>query len=161
VRSGVALLLRLALAGVFIFAASVKLQQPQVFLSSVLAFKVIPDHADHLVKLTTFAVPWVEIVAAACLVLGFWTRAGAAVLALTLLGFIGLIISVLERGMSVKCGCFGRFQLFCAGDTLAWCNVWQNSALLAVALLILILGPGRFALDRFACRKMEAGGATT
>lgn len=159
-KSAVALILRLALAGLFIFAASVKLENPQVFLSSVLAFKVIPAHADHLVKLATFAVPWVELVAAASLILGLWTRAGAALLALTLLGFIGLIISVLQRGMSVKCGCFGRFKLFCTDDALSMCNVWQNCGLLAIALAILILGPGKLALDA-KCRKLEAAEPAT
>ncbi len=41
----------------------------------------------------------------------------------------------------------GEYDLFCSGP-LGWCNVKQNAGFLALALLIFVLGPGRFALAR-------------
>lgn len=136
--------LRFVLAALFGYAAALKLQNPQAFAFSVKAFDILPD---HLAMLATFAVPWTEVVIAACLILGFWTRAAAALLALVLLVFIVAIASVLNRGLSVKCGCFGDAAKGICGDTLGWCNVVQNSALLCATLAVVWGGHGRAGID--------------
>ncbi len=141
------LLLRVALGGVFLWAAYVKLDEPQAFADSIKGFKLLPPEGDHLVVLATFAVPWVEMLAGCVLILELWSRSAALVLLMTLLAFIGAIVSVLERGISTKCGCFGKFSVFCP-ETITTCNIVQNSVLGLVALLIVWRGPGLLALDR-------------
>ncbi len=148
-ESTVLLLARLGLAAVFGFAAFVKLTGPQSFADSVKAFKVLPD---HLVILATFTIPWAEALCAVLLLLGLWTRAAALVLSVQLAIFIAGIISVLVRGMDVKCGCFGQYDLMCSGP-LGWCNVGQNALLLAGALLILVRGGGGASADQAMCRR--------
>lgn len=148
---------RVLLAAVFAFAAYHKLfgaigasgsfTGPQTFLRSVDAFEVLPK---SLVPAATFIVPWIEAICALLLVLGYWTRAAAGVLALALLGFIGLIVSAIMRNMSLSCGCFGAVQLLCP-DKLGWCNVIQNSILLIPAVFLLAKGHGRLGLDGVAC----------
>lgn len=138
------LIARLALAGVFALAAGVKLTDPQTFAFSVKAFEILPD---HLAILTTFVLPWLEAICAVLLLLGLWSRAAALILALQLVVFIAAIVSVLARGMSVKCGCFGKIDLFCSGP-LGTCNIAQNFVLLGLALVVLALGPGFLAMDR-------------
>lgn len=140
----IALLSRLALAGVFGLAAGVKLAGPQEFAFAVKGFDLLPD---HLAVLATFVVPWTEALCAALLVLGLWSRAAALVLAGLLVAFIAGIGSVLARGMSVECGCFGKLSPFCTGP-LGWCNIVQNLVLLGLSLVVLALGPGYLALDR-------------
>jgi hypothetical protein len=49
--------------------------------------------------------------------------------------------------MDVTCGCFGKYDLLCSGP-LGWCNVGQNTLLLAGAVLVLVRGPGSASLDR-------------
>ncbi len=140
----VLLALRLLLAALFAYAAVLKLDNPQAFANSVKAFEILPD---HLAQLATFAVPWTEIVIAACLILGFWTRAAATLLAIVLAVFIYAIVSVLTRGLIVSCGCFGDAAKGICGDTLGWCNVVQNSVLLGLTLVVAIGGYGRTGLD--------------
>lgn len=142
--AGIAVLVvRLALAGLFAFSGVVKLNDPQAFAFSVKAFEILPD---HLAVLATFAIPWTELLCAACLLLGLWTRAAAVILALTLAIFIAGIASVLSRGLSVNCGCFGGFKLACTGP-LGLCNILQNSVLLLAALAVAALGHGRLGID--------------
>lgn len=136
------LVTRLLLGGLFIFAGVIKLQDPQTFLFSVKAFDLFPEHAGHLVVLTTFLVPWAEVVAGAMLVLGVWARASALVHALLLAAFIAGIGSVLARGLAVECGCFGKYSPFCRAATVGWCNIVQNAVLLGMALVVLWRGPG-------------------
>lgn len=143
------LLVRLGLAAVFGFAASVKLQGPQSFADSIKAFKVLPD---HLVVLATFTIPWAEAICALLLLLGLWTRAAALVLSVQLAVFIAGIASVLARHMDVTCGCFGKYDFLCSGP-LGWCNVGQNALLLAGSLLILFRGAGIASADSaLGCR---------
>lgn len=143
----VLVVLRLLLAALFAYAAVLKLKNPQAFAYSVKAFDILPD---HLAQLATFAVPWTEIVIAACLIVGFWTRAAAALLVVVLVVFIVAIVSVLTRGLSVSCGCFGEAAKGICGDKLGWCNVVQNSVLLALSMTVAVGGPGRLCVDRQA-----------
>ncbi len=146
-----ALVLRLALGGVFLFAAYSKLNDPDGFVESMqkfnesLALFRAYEH-DHLVIVAAFAIPWVEMICGAFLVAGFWTRPAALLLTLALAGFIAAIYVVLQKGQSFDCSCFGRFRLFCP-TRLSWCNIYQNAALGLVALALLAGGAGRFGLD--------------
>jgi uncharacterized membrane protein YphA (DoxX/SURF4 family) len=137
-------LCRILMGGVFLFAAYIKLSDPQSFSESIQAFKIIDD--DNLVLFSTYALPWTECFAGICLILGLWTRAAAFIIASLLLIFIAAVASVLLRGMNVSCGCFGRLHLICASK-IAWCKVWENSILTAITLVPLVFGAGRWSLD--------------
>lgn len=143
-RSLVALIARLGLGGMMVFAAYNKLSNPQEFAFSVKAFKILPD---HLAILATFVFPWMELICGTLLIAGLWTRAAALVSVGQLLTFIAAIVSVITRDLNVKCGCFGKYDLFCSGP-LGWCNVIQNSGFVLVGLVILATGPRRFGLSR-------------
>lgn len=141
------LVLRLGLGGVFIYAAWVKLEDPQQFADAIKGFKLLPPEGDHLLTLATFAVPWVEMLAGVVLIMGLWSRAASLVLLINLLAFIAAIASVLQRGINTKCGCFGEFSPFCP-ETITACNIIQNAVLAGVAFIILLRGPGVLGLDR-------------
>lgn len=167
--------LRIVLAGVFLFAAWQKMHDSkaaQIFSEAVQALwkkswggvlgsfdplgrdgKVVPRALpDHLVQLTTFGVPWVEIVAAALLIVGLWTRSAAAVILMMLLGFTSMYIAVILRHEDVNCGCFGKSQLLCTGG-VGWCHVGQNLTMAAMALIILLSSRHILAVDRKLARR--------
>jgi len=141
------LVTRVALGGLFIFAGVNKLLNPQHFLQAIDAFKIIPKEADHLSVVGAFTVPWIEILAGAMLVLGWWARASALVIGSLLLVFLGAIISVLARDLSVSCSCFGKFEIPCTGP-IGVCHIVRNAVLLALAIIVIAWGPGPLALDR-------------
>lgn len=148
--------LRLALGGLFLFAAYNKLfveNGPMLFAASLRAFKVIdPDTQPEIFQLVVFVTPWVEIVAGLALVLGLWTRAAAGVIGSLLLLFIGLIISVLYRKLDTECGCFGKLSPFCPAK-VGYCNIIQNVILLAMAGLIIYSRKHFLSVDSLLCRK--------
>lgn len=139
--------IRLLLGGIFIWAWYTKLgpaNGPSVFASSILAYKLpLPD---HLIQVATFGVPYTELVASILLILGLFTRASAAVIAGLLATFIGLQVSALARGLDIHCGCFGSRTLLCTGG-ISSCHVIQNTALLALALLVAFTPRPALALD--------------
>jgi uncharacterized membrane protein YphA (DoxX/SURF4 family) len=159
---GVLFVLRLVTAGLFIWAASVKLAEPRDFLFSIKGFKVLPE-SHAMLEAFAFMVPWTEMVCAVALIAGFWARSAAIVIGGMLVVFVGAILSVLVRGMSVECGCFGDFSLLCSGGVIGWCNIGQNALLFAIALPVMIWGPGLFSWDRWAERRcrVSSDGATT
>lgn len=153
---------RLFLAGVFGFAAFMKLRNPdatQAFAESIRAFDVLSkvDH-EHLVVLSSFAVPWAEAICAVLILVGLWTRAASLVMLAALGVFMGAIYSVIARGLSVECGCFGDFNFPCS-DKIGMCQLWRNGVLAAGCLFLVLRGGGRLSFDRLmGPSKPEAGG---
>jgi len=141
--------IRIGLGALFMLAAYLKLSDPQAFAESVKAFKIFDlATASHLVTLATFTVPWVEMICGVLLVLGLWSRAASVALAGLLLAFTIGIISVLQREVDVRCGCFGKYEWPCTGN-ISMCHVARNSIMLLCSLLITLRGGGPVALDWF------------
>lgn len=141
----IALFLRFALAGVFLFAAYNKLINPQNFSESIQAFHM--SLPDWMVLFATYAIPWTEVYCGVALVLGLWTRAAALVFTLLMGVFMVGIVSAINRGLPLNCGCFGKFKLYCDGP-LGWCKVRENGVLIGLAILLLVFGGGMASLDR-------------
>ncbi len=146
-ESVVLALLRLLLGGLFVLAATMKLQDPQSFAEAIKGFRIVDNaRLPHLIVNAAFVIPWVELLAGLALVLGFWTRAAALAIALALLAFIGGLVSVIARGIDASCSCFGDLDLFCSGG-VGWCQVIRNTVMLVPAVALVWRGGGRLALD--------------
>lgn len=140
-RESAIVLGRLIAGGSLVLAAIIKLKgDPVAFALSIDSFKLVP-RIVHLPM--ALYLPWFELVVGAALLLGLWGRQ-AALLATGLYAvFTIALASVLLRGMSVTCGCFGG--LF-GGDTVTWFSVARNGIFIAAAAVVLVLGSGRFAV---------------
>jgi len=97
-------ILRLAIAGVFGFAAVTKLADPGAFADAIQTYHLIPP---RLAALVAVWLPWLELVAGLALL---WPRhapaAGRLLAALTALFLLALAQAWL-RGIDLRCGCFG------------------------------------------------------
>ncbi|MFI4882120.1 MAG: DoxX family protein [Phycisphaerales bacterium JB064] len=144
------LFVRVFLAGVFGFAAYMKLRNDaasEAFAESIQAFDVLDAmQHHHLVTLATFAVPWLEVLCGVLILFGLWTRAAAFSMLAALGVFMWAIYSVIARGLNIECGCFGDFSFPC-GDAVGACQLWRNGVLAALCLFLLIRGGGRASLD--------------
>jgi len=120
------LLLRLVLGGAFIVAGTLKFLQPATFAADIGNYRLLPHEAINLLAIT---LPWIEVVAGVLLVLGFWRRASAAVIAVLLIIFLTAIGQALARGLDVRCGCFGTVE----ARKVSALALGQDAALLAMA----------------------------
>jgi len=139
--SHASLLARLLLAAVYLYAGYDKALNPAQFASQVAAYGILPA---NLVTLVAIWLPWLELLAGACLAVGFLTESSALVLGLLSLGFAGGTTSAVVRGLSIDCGCFSTS----ASGPVSWGHVGLDLALVGLALLVLLRGPGSLALDR-------------
>ena len=125
----VALVLRLAAGAVLVYASRDKLLDPQPFADAIDDYRVLPL---AVVNLSAIVVPWVELIAGSCLIVGLWAPGAGLVTAALAAFYTGALTSALLRGLEIDCGCFGS-----RGEApLSFSDLWLRIALLAAGLLI-------------------------
>jgi putative oxidoreductase len=131
----IALVLRIVLGGIFVYAAWVKLREPwQLFALAIDSYRILPLWA---VEWTARTLPWLELVIGVALIIGRGLRVSATVTSLLLVMFIGLLVRAKLKGMEISCGCFGN------NEPLTWWTVLRDSSMLAVSLLLTAMAFGR------------------
>ena len=124
----IALLLRLALGGIFIYAAWTKLKDPwALFAMAIDSYQVLPMWAVEWLART---LPWIELLIGAMLIAGRWMRISTAATSLLLLVFFSLMVRARVKGIEINCGCFGP------GEAISWKTLLRDGAMLAAALLL-------------------------
>ena len=128
----VLMVLRVALAGIFIYASWEKIIYPDAFASIVEGYKVLPV---AVVPLVAIWLAWTELVAGAVLLAGVWTRAVGLLLSFLMFVFIAGLVQAMGRGIDIQCGCF---SLDPEAAARSWASLWQEFLLLAACLWLWI-----------------------
>jgi uncharacterized membrane protein YphA (DoxX/SURF4 family) len=125
------LLLRLMLAGVFLYAAWTKLRQPWLmFALSIDAYQLLPEWA---VLTTARVLPWLELAIGVLLLIGVWLRY-ISILAAAILGvFFAIMLLSFGKGMGIDCGCFG------VGEPLTAKTLARDGLLLGAAITLAVV----------------------
>jgi uncharacterized membrane protein YphA (DoxX/SURF4 family) len=150
---------RLVLAAIFLIAGISKVQSTHEFAQAVEAFDLLPL---QLAVPFALILPWVEIIAALYLLVGFLGRIAAVVTAGMLLMFIVALLDALLTGNTAHpCGCFGPganpiITALSGGDTVGWWDVIRDVILLAMALAVAWLGSGALSVDEWLASRREA-----
>lgn len=106
----VAVLVRVLVGGVFVFAGFSKLLLPHAeVIAHVQQYQVLPS---WLVSITATFLPWLEVCSGTALLIGFFTTPAALLIAVQLANFCVLMVIVLAAGIPIEdCGCFGNLGL--------------------------------------------------
>jgi len=129
ILAGAVLVLRLVLAGVFIYAGYVKVREPwQLFAAGIAGYNLVPmSTVEFLAK--TF--PWFEIALGVGLLIGRRLLPPASVLTALLLVFFNVMLwRAFLQGKEIECGCFGP------GEALTWKTLLRDGSMLAGSLLV-------------------------
>ena len=128
VLRAIALLLRLALGGIFVYAAWSKLKDPwALFAMAIDSYRVLPIWAVESLART---LPWIELLIGALLIAGRWMRISTTSASALLLVFFSLIVRARVLGIEINCGCFGP------GEAISWKTLLRDGAMLAGSLLL-------------------------
>ncbi len=123
-----ALILRIALGVVFVYAAWVKLRTPwELFALSINSYLILPM---NWVEFVAHTLPWVELVVGLGLIVGLWLRVWATMASAMLAVFFSLMVRADVKGMEINCGCFGP------GELISWKTLLRDGSLLAGALAL-------------------------
>lgn len=104
IQPWVSLVARLILGGCFLVAGLLKITDLHQSVIAVAAYD-FPISYD-METFLGYALPIVEILLGLVILIGLFTRLSALLGGLLQLAYIGIIISVWARGMSIDCGCF-------------------------------------------------------
>jgi len=123
-----ALVCRLIVGIVFIWASLDKIAHPAAFAGIINNYQILPH---TLINITAILLPWIELIAGLFLVLGLWSRGSSLIISVMLVVFIAAIGFNLARGLDFTCGCFSTSE---EGMRIGWTKIGQNIVLLALAL---------------------------
>lgn len=122
-HSYVALVLRLYVGGVFIYASMYKINYAGEFAETVAAYQLIPYWAVNLVAVI---LPWIELFSGLLLVAGVRLRSASVAIGLLLTVFIVAIGINLIRETPINCGCFHTIDEPMTWKTLVRDLVWLS-----------------------------------
>ena len=136
------LLIRLFVGGVFIYASYYKIINPMDFAKSIWYYHMVPG---SLINLMAIVLPWWELVAGVCLVLGVWYRGTVWSMLLMTVMFGAALASAAIRGLDIQCGCFKASVG--AGDEAA-ATLVRDLGLFVLTLQLLFSRARRFFVGR-------------
>lgn len=103
------MIVRTAIAAVFLWSGSAKLVHPGAFADRIEGFQLIPW--PWLVTMVAVTLPVLEIMLAILLWIGPWCRAALLLSSAMGLLFCGVLLSAQLRGLTADCGCFGAGEV--------------------------------------------------
>jgi hypothetical protein len=116
--------------GAMLFAAGLlKAGRPLDFGRVIEGYQLLPPVA---VPLVAAWLPWLEVATGALLAAGPWRLGAAAIATLCSAGFLLAGGSVLVRGLTVTCGCFGAWS-----GPVGWGSLALEAALLGLSVAAL------------------------
>jgi uncharacterized membrane protein YphA (DoxX/SURF4 family) len=108
---------------------NLSLANPVEFASGIDNFKIVPWPVSVALG---FYLPWLEILCALGLVLGFLYRGALTLLIMLMLVFTLAITAAKVRGLDITCGCFGHASQHWSFPSHLATNVAILAALLAL-----------------------------
>ena len=119
------LILRVYLAGIFIYASLHKINFPAEFADNIAGYLIVPY---WLVNPLAVFMPWLELICGLFLLAGVRVRAAVLLIGGMLVMFTAAVIVVLVQDTSIGCGCFQS-----VGEAISWWTVLRDLAWLAMA----------------------------
>jgi uncharacterized membrane protein YphA (DoxX/SURF4 family) len=121
--------LRLALAGVFIYAGFVKLLDPRTFAHAIAQYDLVPD---GLLPLVAIGLPGLELLAGLGLILE--VRGSLTVIAILLLIFLVILGFAVWQNLDIDCGCFTGDELDAQQGVKT--ALWRDLIMMGVTLFL-------------------------
>ena len=125
-------ILRVMLCAIFLYAANVKIVDPQGFHAAILTYHLVPEAA---VKWIALGLPWLELCAGLALLLPAHRTGALWVLLGLMIVFLAALGQGWARGLDLTCGCFGT-----EAGTRVW-GYWKflYRDLVLVTLIVFLL----------------------
>ncbi len=122
----VALVLRIYLGGIFIYASMYKISYPLEFAENIASYQIVPYWA---VNLMAIVMPWTELICGILLVVGLRSKSAVCMIGGMLVLFIVAISLTLLRGIPIGCGCFHSLE-----EPMTWTTLVRDFVWLAMAV---------------------------
>lgn len=148
----VSLVLRLVLAGVFLYAGVPKLGNLKLSQYATRAYEIFPYQVADVIGVVQ---PVLEVALGVLLLIGLFVRADAIVSALLLVVFIAGIASAWARGLAIDCGCFSTGGAVDASATKYPLDIARDLVFLVAAVLLAWRPDTPVSVDRALWRRPD------
>jgi len=141
-----ALIGRILLGAIFIYASLNKIFNPDQFAQAVMNYRIVPPVS---VNLFAIVLPWLELVSGILLLIGLFTDGSILMITLLTALFLVAIGSALLRGLDISCGCFST-------DGVHKITIFyfiRDLLLFVLALQVLLYDRGILSVDRLRKRR--------
>lgn len=141
----VGLLARLVLGIALLVAGGLKVGNPRGSARAVQGYEIFPfDVAAYI----GYALPWVEVIVGALLVLGLFTRVNALIGTLLMAAFVVGIAQAWARGLTIDCGCFGGGGEVAAEETKYGREIARDLVFALCGAWLVVRARTTYSLDR-------------
>ena len=141
-RSVIALLCRVILGIVLIYASIDKIVHPAEFAKAIGNYNVLPFGLENLLGIV---LPVLELLVGTCLILGIMIDGAAIIAAGMMVVFIIAISQALFRGIDINCGCF-KVTVENGGHQVGIRRIIEDFIYLGMALMVLSRGEKKWEL---------------
>ena len=141
-RSVIALLCRVILGIVLIYASIDKIIHPAEFAKAIGNYNVLPFGLENLLGIV---LPVLELLVGTCLVLGIMIDGAAIIAGCMMVVFIIALSQALFRGIDINCGCF-KVTVENGGHQVGIRRIIEDFIYLGMALMVLSRGERKWEL---------------
>ena len=127
----ITLAVRVVLGGIFIYAGTMKLQDPKAFARSISQYDLVPE---SLLPVIAIGLPGLEVIAGIGLIWAFPGSLG--VISSLLMLFVGVLWYGILKDLDVDCGCFSAEELAKQGDL--WQAFYRDFLMIGAALFLFV-----------------------
>ena len=144
-----ALVGRIVLGLIFVFASFYKILHPAAFVQAVIGYKLLPF---FMVNLFALILPWLEFISGIFLLLGLLTGGSILIINLLIIMFLFAMISALVRGIDIGCGCFPPW----IEQKITIRLFLRDAIIFLVALQVFFCDRRVFSLDKLIRRSVQS-----
>ena len=135
-----AVIFRWILGLIFIYASIHKIADPFEFSEAIYNYRILQE---VLINPLAIWLPWLELLAGLCLIIGIYINGGALIISFLSLSFAIALGSALFRGLDISCGCFYSSGTKRIAD---WVTIAQDLGLLIMGIQVLFFDKAKYAL---------------
>jgi len=144
VQPWLSLVVRVAMAVILIAAAVPKMLDIPQSIIAVRAYRILPE---AVVPFVGTMLPFLELLLAAFLLAGLFTRISAIVWLVMMAAFMTGVIWAWAHGLSIDCGCFGGGGDVAEGTTNYPLHMLERTGFVVLGTYLLIWPRSKFSAD--------------
>ena len=141
-RSVIALLCRVILGVILIYASIDKIVHPAEFAKAIGNYNVLPFGLENLLGIV---LPILELLVGICLVFGIMLDGSAIIAAGMMIVFIIALSQAMIRGIDINCGCF-KVTVENGGHQVGIRRIIEDFLFLGMSLMVLSRGKRKWEL---------------
>ena len=141
-RSVIALLCRVILGVILVYASIDKIVHPAEFAKAIGNYNVLPFGLENLLGIV---LPILELLVGICLVLGIMLDGSAIITAGMMTVFIIALSQAMIRGIDINCGCF-KVTVENGGHQVGIRRIIEDFLFLGMSLMVLSRGERKWEL---------------